>query len=144
MNARLSDPFAPAGSDRRHEARERAMELLYEAEMKGCSSAEVIDSLPVKIDPHALTLVEGVSNNLTELDKRLCELLMDGWPLERLASCERWILRLGIFELTQAQEPASVVLSEATALAECYGSTKRSAAFVNGVLATAAAQSENS
>ncbi len=144
MSSRPSDPFAPAGRDRRHEARERAMELLYEAEMKGCSSTEVIKSLPVRIDSHALTLVEGVSQNMAELDKRLCELLMDGWPLERLASCERWILRLGIFELMQAQEPVSVILSEAVALAECYGSTMRSAAFVNGVLATAAEQSKSS
>ncbi len=134
------DPFAPSEPVRRHEARQRAIEMLYESEMKQCDPAQVVNSRPVKIDPRARALIEGVCNNQTSIDERLSQLLMDGWTVERLASCDRWILRLGVFELMDGTEPVSVVLSEAVALAQTYGATANSVAFVNGVLAAAARQ----
>ena len=135
---RSADPFAPAEPVRRREARERAIELLYEAEMKQCDPMVVVNSRTVEIEPRARSLVEGVSQNQASIDQRLSELLMDGWPLERLANCDRWILRLGVFELMQAREPVSVVISEAVALAQRYGATEHSVSFVNGVLSNAA------
>lgn len=137
------DPFAPPEPVRRREARERAIELLYESEMKQCEVEQVVSSLSVELDPRTLALVEGISADLVGIDQRLGELLANGWSVDRLASCDRWILRQGIFELTQAVEPIAVVISEAVALAQSYGATHRSAALVNGILASAAGVNEN-
>ena len=42
----------------RHQQRERALSLLYEAELKGESPLQVVDALPVPPDPYVRTLVE--------------------------------------------------------------------------------------
>ncbi|HCB34729.1 MAG TPA: transcription antitermination factor NusB [Acidimicrobiaceae bacterium] len=130
-----ADPFAPAPPQRRREARERAVELLYEAEMKGCDAAEIVAAQVLEVDRRAVDLVNGVSAGIEHIDERLGRFLADGWSVERLAACDRAILRQAIFELDAAVEPVAVVLNEAVVLAHRYGATERSAAFVNGVLA---------
>ena len=42
MSSGFDDPFAPDEAQRRREARERAIELLYEAQLKGVGVAEII------------------------------------------------------------------------------------------------------
>ena len=49
------------GVDARHLARERALELLYEAELKGAAPTEVLASLPVAPDPLVVTLVRDAA-----------------------------------------------------------------------------------
>ena len=58
--------MASAGS--RREARERALELLYEAYAKGLSVAAVLEGLSVSPDPYAVTLVRGVEERAKEVD----------------------------------------------------------------------------
>ena len=41
------DPFAPGPSIQKREARERAIELLYEAEVRGVSVDDVLGSLVI-------------------------------------------------------------------------------------------------
>ena len=58
------------------------------------------------------------------------------WPLERIASIDRNILRLGLTELLfadRAQVPAKVAINEAIELAKTFGGNS-SSKFVNGVL----------
>lgn len=58
------------------------------------------------------------------------------WPLEKIASIDRNILRLGLTELLYAdrtQVPAKVAINEAIELAKTFGSAS-SGRFVNGVL----------
>lgn len=58
------------------------------------------------------------------------------WPLEKIASIDRNILRLGLTELLfadRAQVPAKVAINEAIELAKNFGSAA-SGRFVNGVL----------
>jgi transcription termination factor NusB len=42
----------------RHQQRERALSLLYEAELKGESPSQVLDALPVKPDAYVRTLLK--------------------------------------------------------------------------------------
>ena len=58
------------------------------------------------------------------------------WPLEKIASIDRNILRLGLSELLfadRAQVPAKVAINEAIELAKTFGGNS-SSKFVNGVL----------
>ncbi len=60
--------------------------------------------------------------------------LAKNWKLDRMATVDRNILRIGCYELTFTPEvPASVAINEAVELAKKYG-TSRSGAFVNGIL----------
>jgi N utilization substance protein B len=126
-----------AGGSRR-EARERALELLYEGYAKGASAGDVLASLVVRPEPYAEELVRGVADRGDELDELITR-FAKGWTLERMPVLDRTILRLAIYELIAADEPpVGVVISEAVELAKRY-STDDSGRFVNGVLASVAA-----
>lgn len=122
----------------RRDARERAVELLYESESKGLDPAEVVAALPLTPDAYALELAYGVSDHRVELD-RLLGRYARSWSVERMAVTDRTVLRLGAFELaTQTEVPAGAVLSEAVELGGQYGSSDDTSKFVNGVLASVA------
>lgn len=122
-----------AGAASRHAARERALELLYEAESKGDPVPEVLARLPVPPDEHAVALVEGVERRGEEVDG-LVTRFAKGWAVGRMPAVDRAVLRLGTVELLVAPHvPTPVVLSEWVSLAGEY-STTDSSRFVNGVL----------
>jgi transcription antitermination protein NusB len=116
----------------RREARERALSLLYEAEAKGVTTGEVLADLPLPPDPYVVTLVDGIAAQSDEIDGLLRRYLKMGWPLERLASLDRSVLRMATWELLQG-EPPGVAISEAVELVKRF-STEDSSRFVNGVL----------
>ncbi len=125
-------------SGTRREARERALGLLYEAEVKQVDPAELLESLPISPVPFALDLVRGVAEHRPELDAMISA-LAEGWRLERMPAVDRALLRLAAFELAHRPDvPAAAVLTEAVDLASDY-STERSSRFVNGVLSALAA-----
>ncbi|WP_419944420.1 transcription antitermination factor NusB [Candidatus Poriferisodalis sp.] len=133
-----SDPFAaPDEPTRRREARQRSVELLYEAEMKSCELADVLAEQVAELDPFALELANGVAARRDELTARLAGLLAEGWTPQRLGICDRLIMLQGLFELERGDAPAAVVLNEAIELAHRLGATDRSGALTNGVLAAA-------
>jgi transcription antitermination protein NusB len=122
----------------RRNARERALELLYEAEIKSLDVTTVLGSLPVSPDPFALALVRGVETNQADHDEIISAHLKAGWTLRRLPTIDRLVLRLGIEELTRHSDvPTAVILDEAVRLAKGF-STDDSGRFVNGVLAAIA------
>ena len=136
--SRPSDPFAaPDEPTRRREARQRSVELLYEAEMKSCELADVLAEQVAELDPFALELAVGVAAQRDELTERLAGLLAEGWTPQRLGVCDRLIMLQGLLELGRGDAPAAVVLNEAIELAHRLGATDRSGALVNGVLAAA-------
>jgi N utilization substance protein B len=55
--------------------------------------------------------------------------------MDRLASVDRVILRMALYELRHLATPPGVVINEAVELAKRYG-TEDSGRFVNGVLGT--------
>jgi N utilization substance protein B len=123
----------------RHQARERALSLLYEAEMKGESPSSVVAALPVPADPFAVSLIAAVERTRSQ-SQSLVGAASEAWPVERMAVVDRLVLDLAVAELLDPDgPPVAVVIDEAVELAKTY-STDRSGAFVNGILSTVAAQ----
>jgi transcription antitermination protein NusB len=122
----------------RSKARKRALDVLFEAEVRGEPVLELLDervadaSPPVA--PYAAELVRGVQAHRDRLDELIAE-HAEGWALDRMPAVDRNILRLGGYELLWADDvPDAVAISEALALARDL-STDASPAFVNGILA---------
>ena len=126
------------GSDRpngldRVAARERALGLLYEAEIRSVSPIELLHGLPIAPDPFAVFLVSGVAERCDELDAELSRVSF-GWGLDRMPALDRAVLRIGTFELLDCPDvPIAVIINEAVELAKRF-STEDSSRFVNGVL----------
>jgi N utilization substance protein B len=117
----------------RREARERALSLCYELEVRALPVDELLDQLPVPPEPYAVTLVRGVDEHREEVDAMLRK-YSEHWALERMPVVDRAVLRLGCYELGWEPDlPTGVVISEAVELAKQY-STKDSGRFVNGML----------
>jgi N utilization substance protein B len=134
----VSDPFADDVATQRRDARERAVSLLYEAEMKSAPIGEVIDDLPLVPDGLVGLLAMGVGDNLAELDEAISGALDPSWSIERLSVLDRLVLRLGVFELTQRPDvPVGAAINEAVELAKHFSGPEASK-FVNGVLSTIA------
>ena len=127
----------PTEAAPRHQQRERAMSLLYEAELKGQDPLQVLAALPVAPDPYVRTLLRAATTTRDEADRRISAASV-GWPLERMAVIDRLVLRLATAELLSPDgPPVAVVIDEAVELAKEF-STDESGAFVNGILSTIA------
>jgi len=131
-------PDCPGGVGSRREARERALALLYEAEVKGLDGPAVLAAQPIEVDDYAADLVAGVAEHLTVLDERIGRHAR-GWVVERMPVVDRTLLRMAAYELGWRPDvPRNAVINEAVELAKRY-STDDSGRFVNGVLAAIAA-----
>ena len=125
---------APPGAPSRRQARERALSLLYESDMKGVAPGDVLAMLPVAPAPFAANVVAGVGEHADEVDGYIRRFAR-GWALERMPALDRALLRMGVYELVHRPDvPTGAILSEAVDLANRY-STDESGRFVNGVLA---------
>ncbi|HEY5011234.1 MAG TPA: transcription antitermination factor NusB [Acidimicrobiia bacterium] len=123
----------------RREARERALGLAYEAEIRGIDLAEIVAEQLVRPDEYACRLIDGVAEHADEIDALLRK-YSEHWALERMPVVDRTLLRMSTFELGWMPEvPAAAVITEAVELAKQY-STKDSGRFVNGLLARLAEQ----
>ena len=117
----------------RREARERALGLCYELEVRDLGVDLLIEQQPAPPDEYAVQLVRGVEEHSADVDALLRK-FSEHWALERMPPVDRAILRIGCFELGWEPElPTAVVVSEAVELAKQY-STKDSGRFVNGML----------
>jgi transcription antitermination protein NusB len=121
----------------RGKARNRALEVLFEAEQRSVSPFDVLRSRREQTDqivnPYTLEIVEGVVSHHTAIDEFL-ETYSQGWTLERMPSVDRAILRIGTWELLYNDDvPDGVAVSEAVALAKTL-STDESPSFINGLL----------
>jgi len=126
-----------AGTGERRQSRERALGLGYEAEAKGLLPSELLEELAVPPAEYALRIVLGLSELLPEIDRLVSE-HSSGWALDRMPVVDRWILRIGTYELlAEPDVPVAVVIDEAVEMAKEY-STEDSGRFVNGVLAAIA------
>jgi transcription antitermination protein NusB len=124
--------------DERSDARERALYLLYEAHTKGIEPAATIDLQVIEPDQLTQELVLGVGRTLPILDEHI-QRRAKGWTLGRMPVLDLNVMRLGVFELLERHDvPVAVVLNEAVELAKRF-STDDSGRFVNGVLASVAA-----
>ena len=119
--------------DRRSDARERALYLLYEAQAKDISPVDALELQIVEPDELTATLVRGVVEHRDRLDAAI-DTRATGWALDRMPVLDLNVLRLGAFELAERPDvPVAVVIDEAVELAKRF-STDNSGRFVNGVL----------
>ena len=122
----------------RTKARKRALDVLFEGELRGAvlgsTLAQRLAEPDRPVNDYTVTLVEGV----TEHQQRIDDLLRTysiGWSLERMPTVDRNLLRIATYEILYADDvPDTVAISEAVHLASEL-STDESAAFVNGLLA---------
>jgi N utilization substance protein B len=123
----------------RREAREHALTLAYERDVRALSAAELLAELPVPPDSYATSLVVGMAEHGDEIDG-LLERFSEHWSLDRMPVIDRTLLRLATYELVHEPEiPTAVAISEAVELAKQY-STKDSGRFVNGLLSRVASE----
>lgn len=122
----------------RSKARKRALDVLFEAELRSQPVLDVLAEHAVDearpLPGYAADLVRGVHAHAERIDQLLAE-HAQGWALERMPAVDRNILRIGAYELLWADDvPDAVAISEAVHLARDL-STEGSPAFVNGLLA---------
>ena len=122
----------------RARARQRAVDVLYESELRGrprlSTLAERLEAADPPVPEYTVRLVEGVDERAERLDE-LLGAYSQGWSLDRMAPVDRNILRVGAFELLYADDvPDAVAISEAVRLAQELAGDE-SPAFVNGLLA---------
>ncbi|MGC1206459.1 MAG: transcription antitermination factor NusB [Ornithinimicrobium sp.] len=124
----------------RSKARKRALELLFEAEQRSLNVGDLLEQrLAVPTTQHPLPdytaeLIRGVLERWSEIDEVLTT-YSHGWPLERMPSVDRAVLRLGTWEIVWNDDvPDAVAIAEAVVLVQGM-STDESPKFVNGMLA---------
>lgn len=123
----------------RHEAREQALDIIFERLFKDEPLPETIELAKEarEITPNEFTqkLTEGVCEHLDEIDQKI-EQYSIGWSKSRLSRVVLSILRLSVFEICYLKEtPVSVCINEAVELAKKFAGEGDSG-FINGVLGT--------
>ena len=119
--------------DPRSDARERALNVLFEADVRGNEPSDVVARIQVPLDDLTTLLIDGVARQRAKIDSIITS-HSHSWTLDRMATTDRNVLRIGTFELVSRSDvPTAVILSEAVGLAKRYG-TDDSGRFVNGVL----------
>jgi N utilization substance protein B len=128
----------------RHQAREAAVQMLYQWEIGKLSMLEVMQSYwtpglasepPLSDDQRqfATALANGVAATVEQIDPMIAE-AAENWRLERMAVMDRLILRLAVYEfLHQPDTPGRVIINEALELARTF-STDDAVRFINGIL----------
>ncbi|MFE9749732.1 transcription antitermination factor NusB [Actinosynnema sp. NPDC091369] len=122
----------------RSKARKRAVDVLYEADLRGADPvtllADRVGSTDVPpVNDYTIVLVEGVTAHRARIDDLISE-HAEGWTLQRMPAVDRAVLRIGLYELLWAADvPDAVAIDEAVELAKGL-STDDSPRFVNGVL----------
>lgn len=123
------------------------MQTLYEWDFRhgsdsGAIAQRNIDAYEDDADAaYVERVIQGVLGHLKEIDEQITRVAPD-WPIEQIASIDKAILRVAIFELLfDTDVPPKAIINEAVELGKTFGSESTSR-FVNGVLGTIYRQSE--
>jgi N utilization substance protein B len=121
----------------RSKARKRAVDLIYEADLRGADPVSTLAERVALADPpisdYTIELIEGITEHRAAIDQLLSE-YSEGWTLDRMPGVDRAVLRVGLYELLWASDvPDAVAIDEAVELAKLL-STDESPKFVNGIL----------
>jgi N utilization substance protein B len=121
----------------RSKARKRALDILFECEVRGLPLGETLDERVLAGEPpvneYTVALVRGVVEHQARIDELISRYAKD-WSLERMPGVDRNVLRLGVLEVLYVDDvPDAVAVSEAMNLVRDL-STDESPAFVNGIL----------
>lgn len=127
----------------RRSSREIAFQILFQSDFAPAigvkeavkvtseSSGESHDAETLE---YARQLVEGVQSKKTEIDAKI-QNTSQHWKMDRMASVDRNLLRLAVYEMLFAPTPLkpAIAINEAVEMAKKFGATE-SASFVNGLL----------
>ena len=104
----------------RREARERAVQLVYEAEQRDLRAEPLIDEQFVVPDAYTAVLVRGTERHRARIDGLITK-FATGWPLSRMPALDRAVLRIAVYELGHEPEvPTAVILNEAVEILKRY------------------------
>jgi N utilization substance protein B len=125
----------------RRKARKRALDVLYEADLRGDPITDVLAKTLARLEPplpghlpYAVSLVEGVAAHIDRIDELLTS-YAEGWTLDRMPIVDRNLARIAVYELLYVDEiDDAVAITEAVELARQL-STDDSPRFLNGILA---------
>ena len=124
----------------RRKARKRALDVLYEADLRDLPPSQVMESYLQRIaKPHPAhldytkSLVEGIAENLDRIDELIAS-YAEGWTIDRMPVVDRNLARIAVYELLYVPEiDDPVAITEAVELAKQM-STDDSPRFLNGML----------
>jgi len=120
----------------RGKARKRALDFLYEAEIKKLSALSLFSArglTELSQEPYVKVLLSGVEEHIQKIDELINTYAQD-WDMDRMPPIDRNILRIAIFEiLWMAGIDDQVAADEAVELAKSL-STDESSRYINGVL----------
>ncbi len=126
----------------RTKARKRALDILYQADVRNVPIFDILqaESKRAANEPdraaswmYAREIVDGVTDHREEIDELISSYAL-AWTLDRMPHLDRALLRIASWEILHNPEvPVAVAIDEAVELAKEY-STDDSARFVNGVL----------
>lgn len=124
---------------KRREGREAAVQFLFARELHGEHTPEeqeafwTIHNAKTSVRTYAETLIRGVLAHTGEIDAEI-EPVLENFRIQRLATVDRNVLRMAVYELVHVPEvPAAVVINEAIEIAKALGASE-SGSFVNGIL----------
>ncbi len=123
----------------RSKARKRALDVLFECEVRGLPLGATLDERVIAGEPpvneYTVQLIRGIRDHQDRLDE-LVTTYAEGWSLDRMPAVDRNALRIGIYEILYVDSvPDAVAVTEAMSLVRDL-STDESPSFVNGVLGT--------
>ena len=125
----------------RSKARKQALDLLFEADIRGTNSLEILNARDIveegpdarPIREYTRSLIVGVNDNTRKIDE-LITTYAQGWDMDRMPAVDRNILRIAIFEiLWENNLDDQIAASQAVEFAKEL-STDDSAGYINGVL----------
>ena len=120
----------------RSKARKRALDFLYEAEIKKVKAVDLFKSRgasELSQEPYVFTLLTGVAEHLLKIDELITTYAQD-WDIDRMPAIDRNILRIAIYEILWVEEiDLKIACDEAVELAKSL-STDESSNYINGVL----------
>jgi len=120
----------------RRKARKRALDFLYEADLRSANLLELYHSRPsedLSQEEYVLTLLQGVNEHSAKIDE-LIHTYAQGWDMDRMPAIDRNLLRLSIYEiLWESALDDKIAVNEAVEMAAEI-STTESSAYINGVL----------
>ncbi|MCJ7471363.1 MAG: transcription antitermination factor NusB [Actinobacteria bacterium] len=121
----------------RRRAREKAVILLYQMDLLKKNPEEIVENdqlVGKKFDEFSLKLINGVKDNLKEIDSIIRETVQN-WSLDRIAVIDRNILRVAIYEMIYEDDiPLKVSVDEAIEIAKTLGQKPDTPKFINGIL----------
>ena len=123
----------------RRRSRELAMQALFYMDITKDSREETLErfcqhfSLPPKIRPFFLTIVQGVLTAKPHIDA-LLERFSKNWDINRMSFVDRNIMRIAVYEMLHCPDiPSKVSINEAVDVGKKFGS-EESGAFINGII----------